>query len=127
MASSALPSRKNCIFFTSTPEKSAKIKNRRSSGNNQFNRTSPDDRRFASWRTTITDIQSGNIGGLSGIYRSLPNLPGSPLDSFPFSSPTLWGVFPREHDFFVRELWAGPPTYFVLFDLVRGLKQSGDW
>jgi hypothetical protein len=53
------------IFFTITPEKSAKIKNRRSSGNVQFKRTSPDHRRLASWRIIITDIQSGNIGGLS--------------------------------------------------------------
>ena len=57
----------NVHYFKISHEKSAKIKNRRSSGHQ-----GPDNRRFASWQTIITYIQSGNIGGLAGRYQSLP-------------------------------------------------------
>jgi len=53
-------------YFMISHEKSAKIKNRRSSLHVHLNLTSSDDRRFASWRIIITDIQSGNIGGQGG-------------------------------------------------------------
>ena len=91
-------------------EKSAKIENRRSSRHVLLKSTWRDDRRFASWRIIITDIQRGNIVGLVGRNQSLPKFAVFALDSSHFSSPTLWGVFPREHDFFMRELWRTPPT-----------------
>ena len=76
-------------YFMISHEKSAKIKNRRSSLHVHLNLTSSDDSRFASWRIIITDIQSGNIGGLGGRNQSLPKSPLSLLDSSHFFSPTL--------------------------------------
>jgi len=70
-------------------EKSAKIKNRRSSRHVLLKSTWRDDRRFASWRIIITDIQSGNIGGLAGRNQSLPKFAIFALDSSHFSLPTF--------------------------------------
>jgi len=91
-------------------EKSAKIKNRRSSRHVLLKSTWRDDRRFASWRIIITDIQSGNIGGLAGRNQSLPKFAIFALDSSHFSSPTLWGVFPLDSENPGRELWGTPPN-----------------
>jgi hypothetical protein len=70
-------------------EKLAKIKNRQLSRRKELNCLRRDNRRFASWRTITTDIQSGNIGGLAGRNQSLPKFAVFALDSSHFSSPTL--------------------------------------
>ena len=86
------------------------LTNRRSSRHRQFHSLRRDDRQCASWRIIITDIQSGNIGGLVGRNQSLPKFAVFTLNSLHFSSPTLWGVFPLDSENPGRELWAGPPN-----------------
>ena len=76
-------------YFMISHEKLAKIKNRRSSRRKELNCLRRDDRRFASWRIIIADIQRGKIAGLGGGKQSWPKSPYSVLDSLLFSSPTL--------------------------------------
>ena len=75
-------------YFTSSNEKLAKIKNRRSSLLVELNLTSSDDRRLANWRIIIDDIQRGKIAGLGGWKQSWQKSPLSLLDSLLLSSPT---------------------------------------
>jgi len=97
-------------YFNISHEKSAKIKNRRSSRHVLLKSTWRSNRRFVSWRIIITDIQSGNIGGLVGRNQSLPKFAVFALDSSHFSSPTLWGVFPLDSENPGQELWGTPPN-----------------
>jgi hypothetical protein len=50
--------------------------------------------KYGLWRSSICELANNNIGGLSGIYQSLPNLPGSPSRFFgehPLLSNWFWG------------------------------------